>query len=330
MQMHPSQRRFPSAATILCVALLLAGCASKDRIGERLGPTAPVKVTAAPWRYGDAPGYILSTPHYTIHTTIQDKELARKITQLLEAGYHQYQQFTPGIDLSNKPMDCYIFANREQWADFTAKNTGATAKVYLQINRGGYTVRDWFVAYELPGRQRTYSVVAHEGFHQFVSRNYIGRLPPFLEEGLACMFEDVDYDRALPRFNLSVNRSRAHALRRAIEAKSLIPLDDLVRMHAGEIVSRSGLTIDTFYAQNWAFARFLWEGENQRFRPGLQRMMVDTARGTLNAPTGPWNPAAVPIVLERYLGISFDELAARYQTYMRTIAYDELEAQFAS
>jgi hypothetical protein len=234
-------------------------------------------------------------------------------------------------------MDCYIFANRAQWADFTQRNTGAVAKVYLQINRGGYTVRDWFVAYQLPGTVRTYSVVAHEGFHQFVSRNYTGRLPPFFEEGLACMFEDIDYEGDLPRFNLSVNRTRAHALRRAIEQHALIPLDELVTMHAGEIVSRSGLTIDTFYAQNWAFARFLWEGENGRFRSAMQKLMTDTARGEINDPTrslrsasAPWNPAAVPIILERYLGISFDELAARYQVYLHVVAYDELDAQFAS
>lgn len=321
----------------LLILCLLASCTPKEKLGQRLGPTAPVTIATQSWSYGDAPGYILSTPHYTVHTTLQDLEFAKKLTQLLEAAFHQYQQFAPGIDLSDKPMDCYIFATREQWADFTVKNTGSTAKVFLQINRGGYTVRDWFVAFELPGRQRTYSVVAHEGFHQFVSRNYSGRLPPFLEEGMACMFEDIDYEKELPRFNLSVNRSRAHALRRAIEAKSLFALDDLVRMHAGEIVSRSGLTIDTFYAQNWAFARFLWEGENQRFRPGLQKMMIDTAKGTINdpsralkSPNAPWNPAAVPMILERYLGMSFDELSARYQTYLRSIAYDELEAQFAS
>jgi hypothetical protein len=322
---------------LLILCLLLNGCAADKKLGERRGPTAPVAVAAEPWSYDQAPGWKLSSPHYTVHTTISDLAFAKSLVQLLEAGYFQYQAFTPGIELSDKPMDCYIFANRAQWADFTQKNTGATAKVFLQINRGGYTVRDWFVAYELPTRYRTYSVVAHEGFHQFASRNFVGRLPPFLEEGLACMFEDIDFEGSLPRFNLSVNRNRAHALRRAIEHKSLIPLDQLVTMHAGEIVSHSGITIETFYAQNWAFARFLWEGEKGIHRPGLQKFMTDTAKGTiydptrsLRSPTTPWNPAAVPLILERYFGMSFDELAARYQAYLRTVAYDELEAQFAS
>ena len=329
-----------SVATVVLAACLLCltACTSQTKpLGQRQGPTAPVAITSEPWAYGEAPGATLHSPHYAVHTTISDIDTAQSLVQLLEAGYHQYQIFTPGLTLSDKPMDCYIFANREQWADFTQKNTGTASKVYLQINRGGYTVRDWFVAYELPGKTRTYSVVAHEGFHQFVSRNYVGRLPPFLEEGLACMFEDIDFEGELPRFNLSVNRTRAHALRRAIEQHSLIPLDQLVTMHAGEIVSRSGLTIDTFYAQNWAFARFLWEGENARFRPGMQKLMTDTATGaiydptrSLKSPAAPWNPAAVPLILERYLGVGFDELSARYQAYLRVVAYDELQAQFAS
>ena len=74
-------------------------------------------------------------------------------------------------------MACYLFQTRDEWAAFTRTRTGADAAIYLQINRGGYTVRDWYVAYFI-GDLGTYSVAAHEGFHQYVARHFRSRLPP--------------------------------------------------------------------------------------------------------------------------------------------------------
>ena len=53
--------------------------------------------------------------------------------------------FAPDVKLSPNPLDCYIFESRQEWANFTKRHTGADAAVYLQINRGGYTLNDWFV-----------------------------------------------------------------------------------------------------------------------------------------------------------------------------------------
>lgn len=322
-------------ATLLGL-LLLSSCTSNKTLGERQGPPRPAHLTIEPWEYGPAPATLLKSRHYNIYTTLPDQEFAREIAQVLEGGMSQYQRLTPGVAISTRPMNCYIFANRREWAEFTAKHTGPTAKIYLQINRGGYTLRDWFVAYDI-GRLRTYAVAAHEGWHQFASRNFVGRLPPFLEEGIACMFEDVHFRNDLPQFNLSVNPQRAHSLRRAIEKRTLIPLRDLCTMHAGEVVSRSGSTIETFYAQNWAFAKFLWEGDGGRYRPAMLRLIRDTATGNLNDPSGshsnskaPWEPSAVPPLLERYLGMSMTDLSSRFASYIQFVAYEELEAQFAS
>jgi hypothetical protein len=231
-------------------------------------------------------------------------------------------------------MNCYIFGFRDQWNDFTREQTGKDSITYLQIRRGGYAIGDRYVAYNI-GARPTASVAAHEGWHQFVARNFRGRLPPFLEEGLATTFEGIDFRDDLPRWNCSVNPLRAQSLRHAMESKHLWPLDQLIRMHAGNVVNGTGDQIEAFYAQCWAFARFMREADNGRYLPNLQKWLAETADGSVFDPSHshsraglPWNPGAVRPMLEHYMGMNLAQIDEAYQAYMHKAAYDEYPAQW--
>jgi len=284
------------------------------------------------WTFDGKGGYRIHSPHYLIYTTIDDKELMGGVAEMMEGALLEYRKLTPGVPLSDEPMDCYFFAQRPQWATFTRKNTGPDAAIYLQIVRGGYTLHDVFVAYFI-GDYGTFSVAAHEGWHQYVARHFKGRLPPFLEEGIACMFENVTLRDGVPVWNWAVNPSRSDALRRAVEHHRTWPLEQLVTMHAGEVVDQAGDRIEAFYAQDWAFARFLWEAEGGRYRPALQKLLADTAAGTVHDPTrshqrhdGPWDPAGVQPILEYYLNMPMDQIAAAYWRYVREALRNEPDA----
>jgi hypothetical protein len=241
---------------------------------------------------------------------------------------------TPGVPLSTTPMECYVFARRPQWVEFTRQHTGQDAAVYLQINRGGYTIRDWFVAYYI-GDAGTNSVAAHEGWHQYVARNFHSRLPPFLEEGIATSFENINWPGRVPHWNLSVNLNRADKLKTAIQNSKLWPLDQLCTMHAGDVVSMSGERIETFYAQNWAFAQFMLNGEGGKYRPAFHKMMADLASGDADAFTGrrrtlpgTWDPRTVRPLLEHYLSMSMPQIDAAYQAYIRQLASNAKDPHF--
>ena len=247
-----------------------------------------------------------------------------------------YQEIAPGVQLSDRHLDCFIFRWRSEWDEYTQKYAGNDAKVYLQIRSGGYTIYDRYVAYYI-GREGTFAVAAHEGWHQFAGRHFKGRMPPFLEEGLACMFETISWKDRLPRWNLSVNTQRAQTLRKAMDAKDLWPLEKLISMHAGDIVGESNDRIDAFYAQCWAFAKFLYEGENGKYRPALQKWLAETANGTVYDPTksharaiAPWNRKAVRPMLEHYLGMELPEIDKAFNVYMKKVAYEELSGQWHS
>lgn len=318
----------------LALGLLVAGCAAPgDTLGQWEGPTSLAKTQVAPWTYGEEPAKLLETEHYHLYTTIQDDQTLDLLPQIMEGALSMYHEIAPEVPISKQPLDCYIFKVRSEWDRFTTIHAGQDARVYLQIRSGGYTIHDRYVAYYI-GRLGTFSVAAHEGWHQFAGRHFKGRLPPFFEEGIACMFETISWKDRLPRWNISVNSPRAQTLRKAIEGKYLWSLDQLCSMHAGDIVGESNEKIDAFYAQAWAFARFLWEGDGDKYRPAMQKWLAETADGTVWDPTGshrrayaPWNRRAARPMLEHYLGIDFAQIDKAYQAYEKRIAYEEFNAQ---
>ena len=312
----------------LCVGLLV-GC-SHSTLGTWQGPSTSAQVTTETWTFGEKQYKVLNTQHYRIYTTITDDEVLDMIVETMEGANSIYQQLAPGVTISTRRMDCYIFRWRSEYDAYTAVHGGADAGVYLQIRSGGYTIRDQYVAH-YTNRTGMVSVAAHEGWHQWAGRHFRGRLPPFFEEGLSCMFETVSFRNNLPQWNLSLNGPRAESLKKAIDTKSLLPLEALCSMHAGDIVGEKNEKIDAFYAQCWAFARFLWEGENGKYRPLMQKWISETADGTVKDPTRtharaimPWRREAVRPMIEHYLGADIATVDKAYQAYIRTIAREEL------
>lgn len=327
---------FQARRLLFAAVFLLAGCAAQNQ--GWTGPTSPAPVSSAPWDYNGDRGQVLTSPHYEIDTTVTDPLVLQRLPQVMEGAYGQYQSFAKSPD-SGRPMKCYVFGKRQEWVDFTARHTGADAAVYLQITRGGYTIGDWFVSYFV-GESATFSVAAHEGWHQYVARHFKGHLPPFLEEGTACMFENVKFTGpppALPRWDLALNPNRTLGLRNAIENKALWPLQKLVTMHAGDVVQLPGDRIEAFYAQSWGFARFLWEYDHGKYRPAFKKLLADTADGTVYDPTHTlsagargFRPASVQPMLEHYLGKPLSQVDAEYQAFIHKIAYDQIGQQFLS
>jgi Protein of unknown function (DUF1570) len=311
---------------LLLISIMLAGtgCAS-HMSSDWHGPSVPAEVSVESWVGHDAGGQIVRTEHYQIHTSIDDVAFLDDLAQLMEGAFLQYRALAPDVTPSQRPLECYVFKYRPEWAQFTADKTGVDSAVYLQINRGGYTVGDWYVAYYI-GDRETFAVAAHEGWHQYVARNFRSRLPPFLEEGIATMFENVQWDGRLPRWNLIVNRHRIDKLREAVRSRHLWPLRKLVTMHAGDVVNLSADEIEAFYAQDWAFANFLMQAENHRYRPAFQKLLSDAAAGTLAVPAGErkrlitgWEPASTVPMLETYLNMDWDAIEAAFNAHVHQL-----------
>jgi hypothetical protein len=321
------------ATLVAVVAMLLAGCGVQQP-GSWDGPQALSTASVESWSYKGQEGFKLTSPHYVIYTTIKSEDTRALLPQVMEGAFTQFRALSPNVPVDDKPMDCFIFASRQEFNNYTKENTGNASGIYLQIRRGGYALGDRYVSYDI-GLNATASVAAHEGWHQFAARNFKGRLPPFLEEGLATTFEGVDFTDKLPRWNVAINPLRAQALRRTVEENHLWPLEKLIRTHAGEVVNQGGAQVDAFYSESWAFAKFLRQADGGKYAPALRLLLAETAAGTVFDPSHshnraglPWNPSAVKPMLEHYLQMPLPEIDRAFQAYIKKVVYEEYPSQW--
>ncbi len=299
MSIRTAMWRNLTSLLLLAALLPLAGCA-----GEAF--------ETRPWPDGPPGGQVLATEHYDLHTSIADAGLNAHLADTLERTRGLYAKIAtaPGVESASgtvpERLTAYVFGFREQWADHTRETTGPAAAIYLQIGRGGYAHGDTFATFYHGGPQ-TLAVCRHEGWHQYVATTFERRPPPFLEEGVATLFEAgfQEGDLGQPRMSYT----RLNRLREAVRRQRAWPLEKLLTMHAGNVVGTNGRQIETFYAQAWALARFLVESD--RHRPGLRRLLAGYANGTA---TG--NPRQM---LETYLGLPFSDLEAQYEAYVRDL-----------
>ncbi|MBI4581504.1 MAG: hypothetical protein HY718_17520, partial [Planctomycetes bacterium] len=238
---------------VVMSVLGLAGC-------DPAGDVGPVRVEEREWTSPvGTKGVQLLTEHYDLRVTSEDALLREYLPTFIEATNAEYRKLIPPARENDEPLMVYIFGRRPEWAAFTQGFAPAQAQVYLHIHSGGYmdhataTAVFWDI-----GRDRTLSLLAHEGLHQYLTRHFPGAVPPWLNEGLATQFEDFDLNGARPIFRPERNLIRKNSLREALTVPDgLVPLLHLLTMDAGEAVTRTGQPARGYYAQVWVTVLFL-------------------------------------------------------------------------
>jgi len=309
--MDTKSKRNAAVTRCLVSALLFlfaSGCATKkpDRLIQRTDP----------WQWRGVNGQAIQTLHYRIHTDVADADAVSRLAARMEQAYLGYRQLiserTAG--LARGPLELFVFARYEDFAAYTIDVSGAAADVNLSVGHGGYAIGDRFVCY-FGNEPDVLAVAAHEGFHQYVARHTLPRLPPALEEGLAATFETTDR---------AVNPRRQLALGKAIANNALIPFDTLIMLHAGDVAGRSIDLNETFYAQCWALARML--ETDPTYATDLKKMLADIAIGRVLRDVGKqdgsgiYKPAAIGPLFKEYITTDWRRFEADYLRTCRRLA----------
>lgn len=285
----------------------------------------------------DRLGLKISTVHYAIHTNLDDPLVLRQLSFFLESAFRAYQQSVGSDFAIDRLLTVYMFKERQQWEDFTRFWTGPRANMFLKITAGAYYVKGACVAYHL-SRQSNFSVLAHEGWHQFSDELFAYRLPAWLDEGLATLFEAYQWQTGQVDFDPRFNANRLMALQVALAGDHLYPLETLLTVDAGHIVARAAyagdteqqqLSIGTYYAQLYALIRFLREDNYGQRLLGFHRMLDDARRGQwllaeplrqeaqqrLDSPTRAWNAQVGPWAFQTYIGPQPQELENAFRAF---------------
>ena len=296
----------------------------------------PAVKDAKVWTNSYGPGLTIQTNNYTVHTTLMEPLMLRQLPAFLESAYKAYQSQLPRTLNRTQPLEVYLFDTRSQWEQFTRDTTGTDARIYLQIQRGAYTLNGIVVAYNI-GRKQTFSVIGHEGWHQFNQRLFAYRLPSWLDEGIATLFETCRYSQGQFLFEPGQNMMRLGSLKQTIGRRQLIPLHQLIVLNPGQVLSddSSNDTVVAFYAQNYALVRFLREyGYGVHLRK-YHSLLLGGAEGSWPLPqdlaslaadrtrplTVSWNTQISPILFTHYIDPEIDKLEAEYQDFCAKIVY---------
>lgn len=288
------------------------------------------------WTNPYGPGLTFRTKNYTVYTTLLEPLMLRQIPAFLESAYKAYQSQLPRPLVKGQPLEVYLFDTRSQWEQFTRHTAGADATVYMRIQRGAYTLNGIVVAYNI-GRKQTFSVIGHEGWHQFNQRLFVYRLPSWLDEGVATLFETCRYRQGRFIFEPGENLMRLGSLKETIGRRRMIPLRQLIVLNPGQVLNGHGEdeAVVAFYAQNYALVRFLREyrygvrlrkyhalllGGAEGSWP-LREDLVSLAADRTRPLTVGWNMQTAPLLFSHYIEPDIEVLEKAYQDFCKNIVY---------
>jgi hypothetical protein len=288
------------------------------------------------WQNSYGPGLTIQTNNYTVYTTLLEPLMLRQVPAFLESAYKAYQSQLPRPLNKTQPLKVYLFDTRDQWEQFTRDTAGDDVKIYLKIQRGAYTLNGIVVAYNI-GRKQTFSIIGHEGWHQFNQRLFTYRLPSWLDEGIATLFETCRYSQGQFLFEPGKNLMRLGSLKKTIQRRQMIPLRQLIVLNPGQVLSDHGNddAVVAFYAQNYALVRFLREHNYGIRLRKYHAMLLGGAEGVWPLPeelaslaadrtrplTVRWNMQISPILFTHYIDPDIDQLEKAYQDFCMKIVY---------
>ncbi|MEJ2705751.1 MAG: hypothetical protein P8Z79_25215, partial [Sedimentisphaerales bacterium] len=228
----------------------------------------------------------------------------------------------------------YLFADRRQWEAFTREFAGEQAEIFCQIKAGAYYYDEACVVYDI-GCQRTLSVLGHEGWHQFSDRHFAFRLPSWLDEGVAMLFETHAAENGTLRFEPAANAYRLDALSRTLSKCKMMPLEKLIATQPGDVLATDQAeAVTAFYSQSYALIRFLREADDGRYAASYKRLLADGLRG--NWPLDEvskhiatdrsvprnilWNHIVGLLLFQEYVSKNFEPVEREYLAFCEQIA----------
>ncbi len=339
------------AFTIVCLAGCVSdnGGAAQTSASRQESPSAaieqlnlediPALKSVDPWENRHGPGLKLTTTHYDIFTTLLEPTVLHRCPGFMESVYRAYNSQLPKQIETQARLVIYLFADRRQWEGFTRDFAGDLAETFCGIKAGAYYHNGACVAYDI-GPERTLSVLGHEGWHQFSDRHFKFRLPSWLDEGVAMLFE-TGARSGIFRMAPVDNTYRLNTLSKTLENDALIPIRNLIASNPGDVLAADQTEAAmAFYSQSYALVRFLQEADSGRRLDAYHRLLADGLRGDWPLDSASrtiaedrniqrntlWNHIVGLVLFEDYVGDDYDKIEKEYLAFCRQIVADRSAA----
>ena len=252
--MNVTPRRRPGVVTLTLLALLLQ------------------------WTSANAAGF--DSRFYRIEGDLTPEQ-ARPYAEHMDRVFAEYQsRFKDFRSRRTGKMPLYLFGTRAAYVQFMAsrgiESTNSGGMFFVGMRGDGLAT---FTEGQSP--TQTFSVLQHEGFHQFAF-NYIGPdLPVWVNEGLAQYFEDGVLVKGHLELGLA-DKDRIERVRQAIEKDEAVDFDALLTMSHeqwGRTLATQPEQAALNYAQSWSVVYFLVHGNGGKYRGAFVDYLQSVSRG---------------------------------------------------
>lgn len=218
-----------------------------------------------------SPMLAISTSHYNIHTDL-DRPLAMDLSRRMDAMFDEYARRFAQLNLQHQqPLEVFLFASRGDYLQFVGPEYRNTGGLFIPS-------RHLLAAFlEGQGRDTLRRTLQHEAFHQFAQVAFEHELPPWLNEGLAQIFEEALWTGdSFTLFQVPPRRVRMLQAGLAGDPEAFSNLHELVAMTSADwsdaITSDESLG-QLRYNQAWAFVYFLARQQDASGNPFLPRFL---------------------------------------------------------
>ena len=216
-----------------------------------------------PPRGGAAKLRTVNTPHYIIHTDV-DEDMAREAAIRMTHMFEEYQRRTAGFSGEiNGQLPFYFFRNAEDY--YAAGGPPGSGGVFLPGGIGGRLM-------SIAGKKAsvwTWHAVQHEGFHQFVDSVIRGDIPTWIDEGLAEYFGEALFTGDSFVSGV-IPPDRLHDVQLEITQKKLLPFKKMMMLTRREWNKQME---GANYDQAWAMIHFLAQGEDGKYQKPFVNLM---------------------------------------------------------
>lgn len=230
-----------------------------------------LSLAAAPRLCHGAPMLALSTSHYRIHTDL-DRPLAMDLGRRMDAMFDEYSRRFAPLNLQHQPpLEVYLFASRSDYLQFVGTEYRNTGGLFIPS-------RHLLAAFlEGQGRDTLRRTLQHEAFHQFAQVAFEHELPPWLNEGLAQIFEEAIWTGdSFTLFQVPPRRVRMLQAGLSANPEMFSDLHELIAMTPDDwsdaITSDESLG-QLRYNQAWVLVYFLARQQDGSGNPYLPRLL---------------------------------------------------------
>jgi len=230
--------------------------------------------------------------YYIIHTDLDPndvREVALRMSAMAEEYHYRTQGFAGKI---RQKLPFYVFRKKE---DYVAAG-GLPGS-------GGVFAGDKLMA--IAGDQvsgRTWRVIQHEGFHQFVRHVVGGDIPTWFNEGLAEYFEEARFTGDGFVVGLVPPR-RLGRLKEAMQAGRPMALSEMMQISQREWNEHLPKTAN--YDHAWSLVHFLVHAEDGKYVKALNGFLKDVG----------WCRLAYEQAWEKHFGSNVDAFEAKWREY---------------